>query len=130
MEDSPHFACDSRTSDKTPSNQEEFEGVRKAELEGSVENGTFRKVHARDINPSYRISRSHFVDEIEKADKRVRLKSKLIAQNCNDEGGSEIATKAPTVQRCSQHLAMTIAAWHAEMTVYIHEFMQAYVQSK
>lgn len=78
--------------------------------------------------PHCRIFGSRFVDEVEKADRGVRLKSRLISQSYNDKGPAMIATKAPQSQRYVQRLAMCLASSMVNMTVYTRDVTQAYVQ--
>lgn len=57
-----------------------------------------------------------FKDELKQAEKGLRSKSGLVAQNYSDEWATHISTKATTIQRYSQRLVMSIAASINHMT--------------
>lgn len=103
---------------------------RAQELNGLIKDGTFAPVKTKDIDGNPRIFGSRFVDEIKRVGDHMRRKSRLVAQNYSDEGASTIATKAPTVQRFSQRVALSIAASMKDLTMYTRDVTQAYVQSK
>lgn len=54
-------------------------------------------------------------------------KSRFVAQNYADMGASTIATKATTVQRFSQRVALFLAASTANMHTYTQDVTQAYI---
>ena len=95
-----------------------------------INDGTFIPVKASTLEPNTRIFGSRFVDELKKVGDDLRKKSRLIAQNYADEGAATIPTKAPTVQRFSQRIALSIAASISHMNTYTRDITQAYIQSQ
>ena len=76
-----------------------FKESRKAELDGLLNDGTFVPVHESTLKTNTGIFGSRFIDELKKVGDKLKQKSRLIAQNYEDQGATTIATKAPTVQR-------------------------------
>ena len=109
--------------------EQAFKSSRLSELEGLVKDGTFVPIHERDIVGSPRIFGSRFVDELKKVGDGLKKKSRLVAQNYADEHAGYIPTKAPTVQRFSQRIALCIAASLPKMDLYTRDITQAYIQS-
>lgn len=70
-----------------------------------------------------------FVGELKKADVGVLFNSRLVAQNYRYTDASEIATKAPTIQRFSQRLILSLVASIDGMRLFIRDITQAYEQS-
>lgn len=91
--------------------------------------GTFVKVHESRIDGRVRIIGSRFVDELKMVGDRLKKKYRLIVQNYADYGAKSIATKATTVQRSSQRVALSIAASMTNMGTYTRDITQAYIQS-
>lgn len=60
-----------------------------------VENSKSQKVPERKWDLRCRIFGSRFVDEVEKADNGIRLKSIFMSQSYHDEGLTEVTTEAP-----------------------------------
>lgn len=94
-----------------------------------MKNGTFEVFHVDAIPVGTRVFNSWFIDELKKADKGLRLKSRLITQNNCDEGAASIATKFPTIQRFTKSLMMSMAASKKYMSLYTRDITQAYLQS-
>lgn len=118
--------------DKRPEllRQKLYETTRLAELKAFLTNGTLRTVKRDGLPPGTTVFGSRFIDELKRSEKGVRRKRRLIAQNYGDIGESNIATKAPTVQRYSQHISMTIAASLKGGKAFTREITQAYIQSE
>ena len=74
-----------------------FINERKKELQGLIGNGTFIPVHKSEIPDGTRIFGSRFIDEVKRSGQGTRKKSRLVAQNYQDNDATKIATKAPTV---------------------------------
>lgn len=108
----------------------EFIKSRKQELKGLLMNGTFLPMDRAEIPHNTRVFGSRFVDELKRAERGLRRKSRLVAQNYSDEGATQIPTKAPTIQRATQRLVMSLAASIEDMTPFIRDVTQAYVQSR
>ena len=106
-----------------------FAQPRRDELDGLLKDGTFVPVKLSNVPESSRIFGSRFVDEIKKVGKGLRKKSRLVAQNYADNDAASIATKAPTVQRFSQRVALSIAASLPTLVPYVRDVTQAYVQA-
>lgn len=109
--------------------QQAFTKARNEELRSLISNGTFEVTNRRDIPMGLRILGSRFIDELKKADNRLRRKSRLVAQNYNEADDARISTKAPTFQRYSQRLLVSLAASFPEMRLFTRDVTQAYVQS-
>lgn len=71
-----------------------------------------------------------FVDDIKKEEEGTRKKSRLVAKNYNDGGPTRISTKAPTLQRFSQHLLTTLIVSLENMTLFKREVIKVCVQSQ
>ena len=106
-----------------------FKQSRKDELDGLLKDGTFKPVHESTIKGSKRIFGSRFIDELKRAGDILKKKSRLVAQNYADEDATYIATKAPTVQRFSQRVALSLAASFPKMKTYTRDITQAYIQA-
>ena len=94
-----------------------------------MRDGTFIPIKEEDIKGEPRIFGSRFVDELKKVGDRLKKKSRLVAQNYADDDATAIATKAPTVQRFAQRVALSIAASYPELIPYTRDITQAYIQS-
>lgn len=77
---------------------EAFKQSRDAEMEGQIENGTFRPIHISKIPIVNRIFGSRFVDQLKRMAKGTKHKSRLVAQNDLDKEAAVISTKTPTVK--------------------------------
>lgn len=108
----------------------DFYKTRKAELQGLINNGTFETANINDIPPNTRIFGSRFIDDLKKIGRRLKQKSRLVAQNYMDEEAAEMGTKAPTIQRFSQRLLIALAASIPETYTATRDITQAYVQSR
>ena len=76
-----------------------------------------------------RVFGCRFIDELKKVGDRIRKKSRLVAHNYADEDTTSIATKAPTVQRFSQRVALCIGASLPRLKGFARDVTQAYIQS-
>lgn len=106
-----------------------FQEPRRAELEGLMNNGTFKVIDEFDVPEGARIFGARFVDEIKRAGVGLRKKSRLVLQNYADEEAATTATKAPTVQRLSQRAALSVAASEPDLDPFLRDIIQAYIQS-
>lgn len=106
-----------------------FRDSRKAELDKLFPDGTFEPIHESEIKGNTKIFCSRFVDELKKAGEEVRLKSRLVAQNYADEDAAYIPTKAPTIQRFSQRISLSLSASFPNMATYTRDITQSYIQS-
>lgn len=107
-----------------------YEDSRMAELKGLVDDGTFRPVKLTTLKKDQRIFGSRFVDDLKRVGESLKRKSRLVAQNYSDDEATCIPTKAPTVQRFTQRLAMALASSLPGTTTYTRDVTQAYIQSK
>lgn len=108
----------------------EFKDSRRKELQGLISNGTFIPVDKSEVPEGARIFGSRFIDELKQADTGIRKKSRLVAQNYSDDEAAHLATKAPTIQRSTQRMIMSIAVSMKGMRAFTRDVTQAYVQSK
>lgn len=100
------------------------------ELKGLIKKGTFTPIRTEDINGTHRILGSWFVDEIKKSGDHFQRKIRHVAHNYSDEGACQIATKAPTGQRFSQRVALSIAVSMKDKESYTSDVTQVYIQSR
>lgn len=109
--------------------REDFRGSRRKEIEGLLQEGTFEIASRRDLPEGTRVFGSKFIDQLKRAGDAIRKKSRLVAQNYQDADAVKIATKAPTVQRFSQRVLLSLAASSTNMDLCTRDVTQAYVQS-
>jgi Reverse transcriptase (RNA-dependent DNA polymerase) len=109
-----------------------FQESRQKEINGLFDHGVFEVVDVSDLPADSQVFRSRFVDEIKFAgtDKAYE-KSRFVVQGYNDEGKSQILTQAPTIQRASQRLLLSLAPSFRQkgMRIYLRDISQAYTQS-
>lgn len=115
---------------KGASNREDFSESREIEWRGPVEAGTFVPTPKSQLPEGTRIFGSHFIDEIKRANGMKRRKSRLIAKIYSDVDASMIDTNAPSIQRFSKSLTLSLAASFTEMQACRRDVPQAYVPSK
>lgn len=94
-----------------------------------LDNRTFEETPELDLPTSSRIFKSRFIDEFKPADRDVRKKGRLIAQNYSDESVTEVSKKDPTISRASQMLLICLDAWVDDVKLYTRDVNQAYMQS-
>ncbi|EED22562.1 conserved hypothetical protein [Talaromyces stipitatus ATCC 10500] len=110
-----------------------FELSSVAEIDGLIANGTFKIVHRDDVNlRDLRIFNSRLVNEIKGKNEIPYEKSRLVIQGYNDAGKAGILTQAPTIQRASQRLLISLipTLLSMDMVVEIRDITQAYTQAK
>lgn len=114
-----------------PRSKEEamFAAPRLAKLEGLVKNRTLKPIKLSKVPKKARIFNTRFVDEIKRAEKGLKKKSRFVSQSWRDEDATEIATKAPTVQRYSQRTTLSIAACYPDFDPFLRDIIQDYIQS-
>jgi Reverse transcriptase (RNA-dependent DNA polymerase) len=108
-----------------------FTESRRKELNGLIEKGCFAIVKESEVPLGLRIFNSRFVDEIKhQGTDKAFEKSRLVVQAYNDPGKSFILTQAPTIQRVSQRLILSIATSMGSVAdLYLRDISQAYIQS-
>lgn len=108
-----------------------FEQSRAREVKGVLDENVFEIVDRTNIPRGCRIYGTRWVDSLKpKEDGSVLEKSRLVAQNYRDFSARNIPTKAPTISKMGERIALTIAVMHPEGEAYIRDITQAYVQSK
>jgi hypothetical protein len=108
----------------------DFTASRRLELEGLISRGTFEVVKRSSVPPELRVYKTKWVDTMKtRDDGSVLPKSRLVAQNFRDDGAADIDTRAPTITRMSQRMAVASAAMTPHQTAYIRDVSQAYIQS-
>lgn len=107
----------------------EFAKTRTDELIGLLEGGTFKAVMRTVVPEGMRVFGSRFIDQVKGAGDMMRKKSRLVAQNYGDEDAAGIATKAPTVQRYSQRVLLSLASSLPACKVFSRDVTQAYIQA-
>jgi hypothetical protein len=107
-----------------------FQHSRKQELAGLKERGVFEIVSRSCVPRGIRIYGMKWVDTTKSQDDgSVREKSRLVAQNYRDEHARDIPTKAPTISRMGERLALCFAAMHSSSEAYVRDVTQAYLQA-
>ncbi|EED20782.1 conserved hypothetical protein [Talaromyces stipitatus ATCC 10500] len=110
-----------------------FELSAMAEIDGLIASGTFKIMHHDDLDlRGVRIFNSRLVNEIKGKNEKPYEKSRLVIQGYNDAGKTGILTQAPTIQRASQRLVVSLIATLIlmGMVVDLRDITQAYTQSK
>lgn len=98
-----------RQEGKIVANGEPFEQSRMAEIDGLIANGTFKIVNRNDLDPKPEwIFGSRLVNKIKGKNAIPYEKSRLVVQGYNDAGKNGILTQAPTIQRASQRLLISL----------------------
>ncbi|EED12716.1 hypothetical protein TSTA_052390 [Talaromyces stipitatus ATCC 10500] len=119
--------------DKIATNGAPFELSGKTEIDSLIANGTFKILHRADMDlRGIRIFNSRLVNEIKGKNEIPYEKSRLVIQGYNDAGKNKILTQAPTIQRASQRLLVSLIPTLIEMgmVVEIWDITQAYTQAK
>jgi len=110
--------------------QDPFKVSRKAELCGLTKAKVFKVVDRSIVPEGQRIYGTKWVDGIKTLDDgSTKYKSRLVAQNFRDNEARGIPTKAPTISRFGQRIALAIAAMNADGHAYVRDITQAYTQS-
>ena len=110
--------------------QHEFTQSRLKELTSLLSRGVFKIVKKDTVPVSERIYGTKWVDTMKTVDGNTFPKSRLVAQNYNDEGAAEINTKSPTISRTGQRIVLATAALSPKHELYTRDITQAYVQSE
>ena len=108
-----------------------FEQSRQKELNGLFEHGVFEIVD--HIPPNSQVFKTRFVDEVKHAGtEKAFEKSRLVVQGYGDSGKDKILTQAPTIQRASQRILLSLAPslYAQDMKLYLRDISQAYTQSQ
>ncbi|KAI0993907.1 hypothetical protein K3495_g14277 [Podosphaera aphanis] len=107
----------------------QFATSREKEIAGLFKRGVFVEVRGELPNSS-RIFNSRFVDSIKnEGTNKAYEKSRLVIQGYNDDGKKKILTQAPTIQRISQRIILSLALMIPETSLYLRDITQAYTQS-
>lgn len=107
-----------------------FKEARILELQGLIDNGTFKVVKRDTLPTRKRIYGTRFIDTYKTVDNNEKLKSGLVAQKYIDDDADRIATKSPTVQQESQRIMGSSAAWNTHHKPYNRDMTQADTQAK
>ena len=106
-----------------------FTESRRKEISGLLEKGVFEIVAISEVPKDARICGSRFVDEVKNIGTATAFeKSRLVAQAYNDDGKDMVLTQAPTIQRMSQRLILTLCVITG-YNLFLRDIAQAYVQS-
>lgn len=97
-------------------------------MEGIVKDGTFKPIWEADIPGTPRIFWSRFVDYLKKVGNKLKKKSRLVANNYAEDDATVINTKAPTVQKFAQRVALSIAALITSLIPYKRDITQDCIQ--
>lgn len=114
---------------KGSSEDRAFAASRREELKCLIRDGTFVKLKEAALEVSPRIFCSSFFNELKKVGNNLKRKSRLVAQNYENEGAASISIKAPTVQLFLHLLSLFIASLSLRMTRYTCDVTQDYIQS-
>ena len=86
---------------------------------------------ADEVPYGARIFNSRFVDLIEHAGtSKAMEKSRLVVQAYKDADKKGVLTQAPTIQRASQRLILSLTASTHGLEVYMREISQAYTHPR
>lgn len=104
-----------------------YSASRNKEFNELVERGVFTPVFKSEAD-GHRIFGSHFVDHVKhECTPDAYEKSRLVVQGFNDKSG--VLTHAPSVQRASQRVQMSLCASDLDIEIFVRDVSQAYVQS-
>jgi hypothetical protein len=92
------------------SGQSIFSESRRQEIEGLMASKMFKVVAKLDVPSGSRIYNTSWVDTLKNNTKGMTEKSRLVAQNYRDQGAASMPTKAPTVSRVAQRIAVALEA--------------------
>jgi Reverse transcriptase (RNA-dependent DNA polymerase) len=110
--------------------EETFALSRKRELDGLREQEVFEIVAREDVPVDTRIFGTRWIDTFKSLEDGSTLnKSRLVAQNYRDTSARDIPTKAPTISRMGERLALCLAAMHVGSDAYVRDITQAYLQA-
>ncbi|KAF1969469.1 hypothetical protein BU23DRAFT_476918, partial [Bimuria novae-zelandiae CBS 107.79] len=99
------------------------------ELNGLLERGVFKIIDKADVPTGTRIFGSRFVDqEKHEGTEKAFEKSRLVSAY-KDAGKRSILTQAPTIQRASQRIILSLAITIPNLHLYTRDISQAYTQS-
>lgn len=107
-----------------------FPSSQRQELEGLIQNDTFKPIRKDDIANGTRIFVSRFIDALKKVVQDKQKKSCLVSQNYADHGATQLVTRAATVQRFSERLIASPATSLTDLTAITRDVTQSYIQSK
>lgn len=106
-----------------------FAAARTNEFNGLVDKGVFALVPESEAVGN-RVYNSRFVDEVKHVGTpSAYAKSRLVVQAFNDKEHG-LLTNAPTVQRSSQRLLLSLFASSSDCSLFMRDISQAYTQSK
>lgn len=107
-------------------NNTKFGDARRKEVDGLMSRGVFNIAEKKEaIGPQ--IYGSRVIETLkEEGTPEVFEKSPLVVQGLNDNAG--LLTHAMTAQRPSQRPLMDLCAYDADLTLFIRDVSQAYVQ--
>jgi Reverse transcriptase (RNA-dependent DNA polymerase) len=90
----------------------------------------FKVVAKSDVPIGSRIYNTRWVDTLKNTTNGITEKSRSVAQNYRDQGAASMPTKAPTVSRVAQRIAVALAASLPGNSEYVRDVSQAYTQAK
>lgn len=111
--------------DKDLSNHFKASGI--SEIIGLIDSSTFKIVDDGDIIKVKRIFGSQFVDTIKENECDKWYKSQIVAQNYQDENFTSMSTKAPTIQRFTQNIVLSLAASVESVSIHSRDITRAYI---
>ena len=116
--------------DQQNSTSDSFVKSRKKEINELFEKNCFEIVSTFDVFHEIKIFNSRFVDEIKNINTiDAYEKSRLVMQAYNDDGKAGMLTQAPTIQRMSQRLILTLIVSMSHLSFFLRDISQVYVQS-
>jgi hypothetical protein len=77
---------------------------------GLMASNMFKVVAKSDVPSRTRIYNTRWVDAVKNTSNEITEKQRLVAQNYRDQGAASMPTKAPTVSRVAQRIAVALAA--------------------
>lgn len=94
-----------------------------------MKSGTFDLVDVDGIYNGRRVFGSKCIDTVMASNNDIKYMRRLVAQNCGDKDLATIVNKSPTVQKFSQRLVQSLAAYLEDRSCHKCDITQAYTQS-
>lgn len=108
-----------------------FASSRKVEIDGLRAKGTLVVMDRTNLPEGTKTFGLRFIDLVNKTDEEKTMNQRrLVTKNYADEEASEIATNAPTVQRFSKRVMIPLETSIPEISEFMRDVTQEYVQTK
>ena len=116
---------------KFMSSSANFQASRKKELNGLFEKKIFEVIHIDNLFAKARVFESRFINQMKNEEiEKAFEKSRLMIQVFNNSKKQKILTQTPIIQRASQRLIIALSLTISQLSLYLRDIIQAYIQSR